>query len=148
MALTYRTFDQLVGATVTQERLVALLSTFFGGLALLLAGIGFYGVVAQAVQTRRTEIGIRTALGAAPAGIVRLVLRRISLLIAAGFTMGIGFGLWAASWIQALLFQLDAHDTTTFAAAAALLVGVGFLAAWVPARCAARLDPAAVLREG
>lgn len=68
VAFTFRTFDQLVDATVTQERLVALLSTFFGGLALLLAGIGLYGVVAQAVQTRRTEIGIRMALARRPAG--------------------------------------------------------------------------------
>jgi putative ABC transport system permease protein len=127
---------------------VALLSTFFGALALLLAGIGLYGVVAQAVQARRTEIGIRMALGAAPAGIVGLVLRRIGVLIAAGFTIGIGLALWAASSVQTLLFQLDAHDPATFAAAAAVLVGVGMISAWVPARRAARLDPAAVLREG
>ncbi|HXW07679.1 MAG TPA: ABC transporter permease [Vicinamibacterales bacterium] len=148
IAFTFRTFDQLVDATVTQERLVALLSTFFGGLALLLAGIGLYGVVARAVEARRTEIGIRVALGAAPAGIVRLVLRRIGLLIAAGFTIGIGLGLWAAAAVQTMLFQLDARDPTTFAIAAIVLVSVGMVAAWVPARRAARLDPATVLREG
>ena len=148
VSFTFRTFDELVYATVTQERLVALLSTFFGALALLLAGIGLYGMVAQAVQTRRTEIGLRMALGAAPAGIVRLVLRRVGLLIAAGFAIGVGLGLWAASFVETLLFGLDGHDPATFIAAAAILVLVGVAAAWLPARRAARLDPATVLREG
>lgn len=76
------------------------------------------------------------------------MLRRVGLLIAAGFTIGAGLGLWAASFVQTMLFQLDAHDPATFAVAAAVLVGVGIVAAWVPARRAARLDPATVLREG
>ena len=78
------TFDQIVDATVTQERLVAMMSGFFGALALLLAGLGLYGTVAHAVSARRTEIGLRVALGAQPAGIVRLVFRRVGVLIAAG----------------------------------------------------------------
>ena len=78
VAFTFRTFDQFIDATVTQERLIVMLSSFFGGLALLLAGIGLYGIVAQAVRTRQGEIGLRMALGAQPAGIVRLVLSRVS----------------------------------------------------------------------
>jgi len=148
IAFTFGTFDQLVEATVTQERLTALLSAFFGGLALLLAAVGLYGLVAHSVRARRTEIGLRMALGAAPSGIVRLVFQRVGILIAAGLAFGVAGSFWAARFVGALLFQLDARDPMTFAGAAAVLVAVGVLAAWLPARRAARLDPAAALREG
>jgi len=148
IAFTFGTFDQLVEATVTQERLIAMLSTFFGGLALLLAAVGLYGVVAHAVRARQTEIGLRMALGAEPSSIVRLVFRRVGMLIAAGLAFGLAGSLWAARFVEALLFHLEARDPVTFAGAAAVLVAVGVLAAWLPARRAARLDPVTVLREG
>ena len=75
---------------MTQERLIALVSAFFGGLALLLAAVGLYGVVAHAVRARQTEIGLRMALGAAPSSILRLVFARVGLLIAAGLALGVG----------------------------------------------------------
>ena len=148
IAFTFRNFDQLVEATVAQERLIAMLSSFFGGLALLLAALGLYGVVAHAVRARQTEIGMRIALGAAPSSIVRLVFQRVGVLIAAGLAFGLAGSLWAARFVEALLFHVEARDQTTFAGAAAVLVAVGVLAAWVPARRAARLDPARILREG
>jgi putative ABC transport system permease protein len=148
LVFTSGTFDQMVDATVTQERLIAMMSGFFGALALLLAGLGLYGVVAQAVGARRTEIGLRMALGAQPAGIVRLVFRRVGVFIVAGLAVGLAGSWWAARFIAPLLFQVEARDPTTFAGTAAVLVAVGVLAAWVPARRAARLDPATVLREG
>jgi putative ABC transport system permease protein len=148
VAFTFGTFDQLVEATVTQERLIAMLSAFFGGLALLLAAVGLYGVVAHAVRARQTEIGLRMALGAAPSSIVRLVFQRVGLLIAAGLAFGLAGSLWAMQFVEALLFHLEPRDPVTFAGAAAVLVAVGVLAAWMPARRAARLDPAMVLREG
>jgi putative ABC transport system permease protein len=148
IAFTFGTFDQLVEATVTQERLIALLSSFFGGLALILAAVGLYGVVVHGVRARQTEIGLRMALGAAPSSIMRLVFRRVGLLLAAGLVLGLAGSLWAARFVKALLFQLEARDPVTFVAAAAVLVAVGLLAAWLPARRAARLDPVAVLREG
>lgn len=148
VAFTSGTFDQLVAATVTQERLIAMLSAFFGGLALLLAAVGLYGVVAHAVRARRTELGLRMALGAAPSSIVRLVFQRVGVLIAAGLALGLTGALWAARFVEGLLFHLEARDPVTFAGAAAVLVAVGVLAAWMPARRAARLDPATVLREG
>ena len=148
LVFTSGTFDQIVDATVTQERLVAMMSGFFGALALLLAGLGLYGIVAQAVSARRTEIGLRMALGAQPAGIVRLVFRRVGVLIVAGLALGLAGSWWAARFIAPLLFQMEARDPMTFAGTAAVLVAVGVLAAWVPARRAARLDPATVLREG
>ena len=147
IAFVLRTFDQFIDARITEERLIAMLSSFFGGLALLLAGIGLYGIVAQAVRARQGEIGLRLALGAQPGGIVRLVLHRVGVLLVAGLTVGLAGGLWAAKFVGPLLFQIEARDPATFAAAAGVLVAAGLLAAWLPARRAARLDPATVLRE-
>jgi predicted permease len=147
-AFTFRTFAELIGATVAQERLVALLSGFFGGLALLLAGIGLYGVMSHTINRRRTEIGVRMALGADPSGIVRLVFQRVSVLIGAGVAIGMGLSFWAAQYVRTMLFQLDPRDPATFLGAAFVLVAVGMAAAWLPARRAARLDPARVLRNG
>jgi predicted permease len=149
-ALVFRsgTFDEMLVATMTQERLVAMMSGFFGALALLLAGLGVYGIVAQAVNARRTEIALRLALGAQPTGIVRFVFRRFGGLIVAGVALGLAGSWWAARFVAPLLFQVEARDSMTFWGAAAVLVAVGVLAAWVPARRAARLDPATVLREG
>jgi predicted permease len=148
VAFTFQTFDQLVDATVTQERLIAMLSSFFGVVALLLAAIGLYGVVAQAVRARQAEIGLRMALGATPFSIVRLALQRVGVVIAAGLALGVGGSRGAVRFVDALLFHVQAHDTATFAGSAAVLLTVGILAAWLPARRAARLDPATVLREG
>jgi hypothetical protein len=142
------TFDQILNATVTQERLVAIMSGFFGALALLLAGLGLYGIVAHAVSARRTEIGLRMALGAQPTGIVRLVFHRVGALIAVGIGLGLVGSLWAAQFVTSLLFHVETRDPMTFSGTAAVLIAVGVLAAWVPARRAARLDPATVLREG
>lgn len=146
LSFAFRTFDQFVEATVAQERLIALLSGFFGGLALLLATVGLYGLVAHAVRTRQAEIGLRMALGAAPASVVRLVFRHVGGMIAAGLALGLAGSLWAARFVEALLFQLEPRDPLTFAAAAGVLLAVAALAAWLPARRAARVDPIAVLR--
>jgi hypothetical protein len=148
VAFTFGTFDQLVAATVTQERLVALLSAFFGGLALLLAAVGLYGVVTHGVRERQSEIALRLSLGAAPSSIVGLVFKRVGVLLAIGLALGVGGSLWAARFVETLLFRLEARDPATFGGAAAILVLVGAFAAWLPARRAARLDPIQVLREG
>ena len=147
VAFTFGTFDQLVDATVTQERLIAVLSAFFGGLALLLAAVGLYGVVAHQVRARQMEIGLRMALGAASSGIVRLVFRRVGVLIAIGLAFGLAVSLWAARFVEAQLFRLEPRDPLTFAGAAVVLMVVGVLAAWVPARRAARVDPVVALRS-
>src|SRR6185295_16436454 len=102
VAFTVGTFDQLVAATVTQERLVALLAAFFGGLALLLAAVGLYGVVTHGVRARQSEIALRLSLGAAPSSIVRLVFRRVGLLIDIGLALGLAGGLWAARFVETL----------------------------------------------
>jgi putative ABC transport system permease protein len=148
MLFTSETFDHIVGDTVTQERLVAMTSGFLGALALLLAGLGLYGVVAQAVTARRTEIGVRMALGAQRAGIVRLVVRRVGALLAVGLVLGLMGSWWASRFVAPLLFEVEPRDLMTFAGTAAVLVAVGVVAAWLPARRAALVDPVTVLREG
>ncbi len=95
------------------------MSGFFGGLASLLAGLGLYGVTSYAVSRRRTEIGIRMALGAAPAGVVRLVLTRVAWLIGIGVVLGIGISLWASKFVASLLYSLEPRDPATLVGAAA-----------------------------
>ena len=147
LAVTFRPLASLVNASLTQERVIATLAGFFGGLALLLAGLGLYGVTSYAVSRRRSEIGIRLALGAAPGGVIRLVLARVALLVGAGVIAGVLVSLWAARFVGALLFGLTPRDPMTLAAAALILVVVGALAGWIPARRASRIDPAQVLRD-
>jgi putative ABC transport system permease protein len=143
----FRLVTRQVRASLTQERVIALLSGFFGALALLLAGLGLYGVTAYAVTRRRTEIGIRMALGAAPASVVRLVLNRVSLLVGVGVLVGGGVSAWASKFVSTLLYGLEPRDPATLVGSAAVLATVGALAAWLPAHRASRLDPAAVLRD-
>jgi ABC-type antimicrobial peptide transport system permease subunit len=147
LTMTLRPLSDFVDDSLAQDRLVAMLSGFFGGLALLLAGLGLYGVTAYAVARRRTEIGIRMALGAPPADVVRLVLSRIAGLVGAGVIVGAGVSLWASTLIASLLYGLAPRDPVTFALAAITLTTVAALAGWLPAHSASRIDPAEVLRE-
>jgi hypothetical protein len=121
-----------------------MLSAFFGGLALLLAAVGLYGVVAHAVRARRTEIGLRMALGAAPFSIVRLVFQRVGVLIAAGLAFGLAGRLWAARFVEGLLFHLEPRDPVTVAGAAAVLVAVG---AFSPPGCPPAAPPRSIRRR-
>ena len=136
-----------VRASVAQERLVALLSGFFGALALILAALGLYGVTAHSVARRRTELGVRLALGASSRSVVYLVLRRLALLIGVGLVLGIGGSLGLSRFIGALLYGVDPRDAVTFIASAAAVVVIAVFAASVPAIRSARIDPGQVLRE-
>jgi predicted permease len=148
IAITFRPLADQVDAALTQERLVAMLSGFFGGLALLLAGLGLYGVTSYAVSRRRTEIGIRMALGAAPGGVIRLVLQRVGILVGIGVLAGGAASLWAARFVEALLYGLEPRDAGTLVGSIVVLAAIGTIAGWVPAWRASRIDPAKVLREG
>lgn len=132
---------------LTQERLIATVAGLFGALALVLAIVGLYGVTAYTVSRRRSEIGVRLALGATPGGVVRLVMRRVGMLIVFGVAAGIGLALWAGSAVRVLLHGVEPSDPATIAAAAAVLLLTGGIAGLIPAWRAARTDPSVALRQ-
>jgi putative ABC transport system permease protein len=147
LAFTFRPLQDRIDASLTRERLVALLSGFFGALALLLAALGLYGVTSYAVTRRRAEIGIRMALGAQPAGVLRLVLVRVFILVALGVIIGTTVSALSSQFIAGLLYDLHPRDATTLVSAAVMLTVVGAIAGWLPAHRASRIDPTQVLRE-
>jgi len=147
LSVSYRPLEDFVHAALAQERLIAMLSGFFGALALLLAAIGLYGITAYSVVRRRAEIGIRLALGATPAVVVRGILSRTGLLVLTGLTIGALGSWWVSRFVSSLLFGLAPSDPATLAGAMLLLAAVSVLAGWFPARRAALVDPAEALRE-
>jgi putative ABC transport system permease protein len=147
VALDFVTLSAQVDASLTRERLLATLSTFFGGLALLLAAIGLYGTISYTVTRRKTEIGIRVALGAERGTIQRWVLGEVAVLATAGLIVGIGGALPATRLVKSFLYGLKPTDAMTLVLAGALLGGVALVAGYLPARRASKLDPMMVLRE-
>ncbi len=141
------TLSEQVDQSLLQERLVATLSLFFGLLALLLACIGLYGVMAYDVARRTHEIGIRMALGASSQRVLRLVLRQSLLWVALGVVIGLGAALATTRWVESLLFGLKPNDPLTIALAALALFAVAVVAGYLPARRAARVDPLVALRH-
>jgi putative ABC transport system permease protein len=123
-----------------------LLFMLLGGLALALATVGVYGVVAYAVTLRTHEIGVRMAIGAKPADVVRMMLNEGGRLAIAGVAVGSVLSLAGARLIRGLLFEVSATDPLTFAAVAVGLLGVALTASYIPARRATRVDPMIALR--
>ncbi|MGH9415152.1 MAG: ADOP family duplicated permease [Terriglobales bacterium] len=142
-----RTLDATVAASVATPRFRAWLGGGLAVLALLLTAIGIEGVTAYAVERRTREVGVRMALGASRGAIARLILRQALGWTMAGAAVGLAAGLVAARALASLLFGITPADVTTLLAVAALLIAVAALAAWLPARRAARTDPAVVLRS-
>jgi predicted permease len=130
----------------TQEKLFAQAYTLFGGIAMLLAAIGLFGLMSYNVSRRTNEIGIRMALGAQRGDVLRLVLRESMILVAAGVAIGIAAALGAGRFVATLLFGLQPTDMLTLAGAIAAMVAVSALAGYLPARRAARVDPMVALR--
>jgi predicted permease len=140
------TIEEQVDATLVEERLIAVLSGFFGVLAVLLACLGLYGVMAYTAARRTNEIGIRMALGATRGEVLAMVLRESLLLVVAGIVIGVPATLAATRLISSMLFGINAADPLTIAGGAALMVAVAALAGFLPARRAARVDPMIALR--
>jgi predicted permease len=132
--------------SLVQDELMAMLCGFFGGLALLLAAVGLYGVISYTVAQRTNEIGIRMALGARRSGIVGLILGEVAVLVGIGIAIGLGLALGGGRAASSLLYGLKANDPLTLALAAILLAAIGLAAVFVPARRASRLDPMVALR--
>jgi ABC-type antimicrobial peptide transport system permease subunit len=145
-SLGARTIEEKVNQALVEDRAIAMLSSFFAGLALLLASIGLYGLVSYSVSRRTREIGIRTALGAQRAAIIWQVLDEALMLVLVGVAVGIPFALGASRFIASMLFGISQGDLPTLAAVSLLLVASALVAGYVPARRASRTDPVIALR--
>jgi putative ABC transport system permease protein len=142
-----RKIEQILEGEVRQPRRQGLLIAAFAGVALLLAGIGLYGVVSYLVARRTQEIGVRMALGAQRGDILRLVLGQGMELVVVGVGIGLAGAWMLTRWIASLLFEVSPTDPATFAAVSGLLGLVAMLACYLPARRAAQVDPMAALRQ-
>jgi predicted permease len=140
--------EEQIDATLMSERLLSMLATGFAALVLVLAAIGLYGIVSYSVACRRTEFGVRIALGAARSNVASGVVRTALLQVAAGIAVGLPLSLVIARMAERLLFGVTAADPRSFVLAAGALVGVACAAAWMPARRACSVDPADLLRRG
>ncbi len=141
------TMDELVATHLAQPRFSAVLLNWLSGLALLLAVIGIYGVLAYSVAERTGEFGIRLALGAQARDILQLVIGQGMRLVMLGVGLGLVASLGLTRWLQTLLFGVSATDPVTFAGIAFLLLAVALLACWIPARRATKVDPLVALRH-
>jgi putative ABC transport system permease protein len=140
------TLNDWVNQFLTQDRLTAVLASGFGFLAMLLAAVGLYGVMAYGVAQRTAEIGVRMALGAQRANVLRLVLREGAMLLAIGVAVGLPLALALGRFVTSMLFNLTPSDPVTMSGAAVILAIAGMAAAYVPARRAAAVDPMVALR--
>jgi ABC-type antimicrobial peptide transport system permease subunit len=142
-----RTQVEQIDALLSRERLFVALTSAFGALALVLASIGVYGLLAQGVSRRTNEIGIRLALGAARKDVLVMILREASSLAAVGAVCGVVAAALLGRYVRAMLFGVTPADPATFGGAVAIVMLVALLAGWVPARRASRLDPMTALRH-
>jgi predicted lysophospholipase L1 biosynthesis ABC-type transport system permease subunit len=140
------TMDRLVLKSISVERFCTILLAVMAGVALLMALVGLYGVMAFAVTERRNEIGIRMALGAREQDVLRLVLRKAIVLTVLGLLIGLACTLAFCRFLASLLYSTSVHDPATFLMVPLLLFAVAVLACYLPARRAARIDPMVALR--
>ncbi len=143
---TPATLDDLFQRLIAQRKFNAVVLGLFGALAIVIAAVGIYGVMAYLVAQRTAEIGVRIALGAQPGQVLRMVLGRAGALVGVGIVIGLSAGWALGRFVDAFLFQVHAHDPIVYAGGSAVLLLAGILAAFVPARRAARVDPISVLR--
>ncbi|RPJ54810.1 MAG: FtsX-like permease family protein, partial [Acidobacteria bacterium] len=146
IALEFKTLEGQVNDSLVQERVLTVLSGFFGALVLLLAAIGLYGVISHSVTQRRTEFGVRMALGAARGSIFRLVLGDVAAILVVGVPAGVVVSFLVVQLLEKFLFGLPARDVVTLAIGAATLSLVAGVAGSLPARRATKVDPNVALR--
>ena len=142
------TVAQIKDQSVSPRRLNAVLISSFGILALIIAAVGIAGVLAFSVSARTNEIGIRMSLGADAGRVQRMILKEGGVLLAFGLVLGVAGAFFAARVIQGLLFGVDPHDPITLVGVAVMMAAIGLGACWIPARRAARIDPAITMRSG
>src|SRR5262245_3384933 len=140
------TVEETLGLTVAQPRFNLILLGLFAVVALLLAAVGIYGVLANAVRQRTHEMGVRLALGARPSAVFRLVIGQGMGLAGVGLGIGLGAALALTRYLESLLYEVKPTDPLTFGGVALLLLGVSLLACWIPARRATKVDPLVALR--
>jgi putative ABC transport system permease protein len=145
LPMTIEAMTRRVSKLTARPRFNALVLSLFAGMGVLLAATGIYGVVRFLVEQRTREIGVRMALGATPQSILKIVLTNIGRWTIAGAVVGLVGGWMSARLLQSLLFEVRVHDPTLFGLALVLLMGVSFVAAWIPARRAMRVDPMVAL---
>ena len=141
-----RALDAVVARSISQQRFYMLLLTIFAAIALVLAGVGIFGVLSYAVSQRTREIGIRMALGAPGRSVIHLVVRQAMVLVACGVGAGLLLGLLLSQTMTRMLFDVAPTDPATFTTVAAVLAAVALLASYLPARRATRVDPIVALR--
>jgi predicted permease len=141
-----RTQQELIDAQTIRERLLAMLAAFFAAVALMLAGIGLYGVLSYSVLLREREFGIRIAVGAPRSNIAGLIMNQVFAVVAAGVVAGVAMGMASMRYVETLLFGVKGSDPTMLAAPAAVLLAAALLAAIPAVVRAARIDPAMMLR--
>jgi putative ABC transport system permease protein len=142
-----RTMDDVFGASVSRPRLLAQLLGTFAGLALLLAAVGTYGILAYTVSERRKEIGIHMALGATRGNVMNKILGQGLRLTAIGLIVGVAAAFGLTRLLQAQLFNVEPTDPATMAAVSLFVALVAFIACYIPAARATRVDPMVVLRD-
>jgi predicted permease len=147
MILQFFDFQQGIRDNLVRDRMMAMLSGFFGVLAAMLVVVGLYGVLSFFITQRRNEIGIRIALGARRWQVIGLVMRDTAAMLLVGVVLGTVLALLAGRAASTMLFGLEAYDLATMVFAFLLLAGIAVLASWRPARKASRLDPVAALRS-
>jgi putative ABC transport system permease protein len=143
----FSTLAERIGASVAERRFVMLILVLFAAIALLLAAVGIYSVLAYSVAQRTQEIGIRMALGAEPRAVIRLMLRGAMRAVAAGMAVGVAGAFVGARALESSLFGVRPLDPLAFAAALVVLAAVSGLAGYLPARHATRVDPLVALRD-
>ncbi len=147
ITVTLQSMTEQIQSTLLRERLMAALSGGFAALAVVLAAVGLYGLMAYGVARRRNEIGVRVALGATRGRIVLMIVRETAILVVAGVVAGVGLTIWSGRAAEALLYGLTGSDPRMLAIGVLALTAVAVIASVVPAQRAARLDPTTALRE-